>query len=156
MEYRAKDLAAVPPRRWSEQLAGIYWLPRLIDKARSALSGTLGGYLFGQSPMDRGLLQELGLSHREFAVIVKNAPSDDAVLEAIRARDPAALDRARRWSEPLPREHKLFFWIIDVDDGYRDSGPVYAIIRPVGNAFGNLIKRLMPSKAAERARADGG
>ena len=80
----AKDLALGPPRRWSESLGGILWLPRLIDKARAALNGTLGTYLYGQSPMDRGLLDQLGLSHRAFAVIVKNAADDDAVLAALK------------------------------------------------------------------------
>ena len=60
----ARDLTVVPPRRWSESLGGITWLPRLIDKARAALNGTLGSYLYGQSPMDRGLLKQLGLSHQ--------------------------------------------------------------------------------------------
>ncbi|MGB8519688.1 MAG: DUF5069 domain-containing protein, partial [Candidatus Tumulicola sp.] len=75
-----RDLHAGPPRRWSEEIDGICWLPRLIDKTRAALAGTLGDYLFGQSPMDRALLRALGLSHREFAAIVRAAAGDDAVL----------------------------------------------------------------------------
>jgi hypothetical protein len=117
----APDLRARPPRRWSEEIGGIRWLPRLIDKARAAVAGTLGDYLFGQSPMDRGLLRALRLRHRELAAIVRISPDDAAVLEAIERRDPSALDRARVWSEPLAREHRLFFWLLDVDDGSRTA-----------------------------------
>jgi hypothetical protein len=151
----ARDLTVVPPRRWSESLGGITWLPRLIDKARAALDGTLGGYLFGQSPMDRGLLRQLGLSHREFAVIVKNAADDDAVLAALVARDPEAVERARRWTEAeLPHRHRLFLSIIDFDDGYLGGWTlaVKKVANAGSNAFTALVKRAMPSNAAERAR----
>jgi len=141
----------VPPRRWNEQLGGIYWLPRLVDKARAALAGTLGDYLYGQSPMDRGLLRALGVSHREFAVIVKSSPDDAAVLLALRDRDGAALDRARAWSQPLPRQHRLFFWFVDIDDGYRGTGALRAPVRFLANRLSRTVKRLWPSKAAARA-----
>lgn len=149
----AKDLRSEPPRRWTEQLGGLYWLPRLIDKARAALAGTLGDYLYGQSPMDHGLLRALGLSHREFAVLVKDAGDDEGVLAALRARDPAALDRARAWSDPLPREHKMFFYFIDCDDGYRSAGLFHPVLRVLAIGISRSAKRLLPSRAAERAAA---
>ena len=128
---------------------GIYWLPRLIDKARAALSGNLGDYLFGQSPMDRALLQKLGLRHREFAAIVREAADDDGVLAAIAAHDPEALPRARTWSERLPQRHRLFLWFIDVDDGYRTTW-LRAPIAATANAISRTAKRLWPSRAAQR------
>jgi hypothetical protein len=149
----ARDLQTAPPRRWSDRLAGIYWLPRLIDKARAALAGRLGDYLFGQSPMDRGLLRTLGLSHRGFASIVRGAADDDAVLAAIAQRDPEALQRARVWSEALPEQHRLFFWFVDVDDGYRTTwlrGPIAV----AANAISRAAKRFWPSRAAERAAGE--
>jgi len=150
----AKDLALGPPRRWSEQLGGILWLPRLIDKARAALNGTLGTYLYGQSPMDRGLLDQLGLSHRAFAVIVKNAPDDDAVLAALKEHNAQAVERARAWTQyELPDRHRLFLSIIDFDDGYL-GGPKPLL--KVGNAataiFCTLVKAALPSDAVKRAR----
>ncbi|MBV8423987.1 MAG: DUF5069 domain-containing protein [Candidatus Eremiobacteraeota bacterium] len=122
----------------------MYWLPRLIDKARACLGGTLGDYLYGQSPMDRGLLRELRLSHREFAEIVAAAPDDGAVVAAIAARDPAAIDRARAWSERLPSEHRLFFWFIDVDDGYRAGGWLVEPVRVACRGISRAAKRLWP------------
>jgi len=153
---QARDLTVVPPRRWSESLGGITWLPRLIDKARSALNGTLGGYLYGQSPMDRGLLRQLGLSHREFAVIVKNAPDDDAVLAALNARDADAVARTRRWTDAeLPKRHRVFLFLMDYDDGYLGAPKaLQAVGNAASNAFTALVKRAMPSDAIRRAREE--
>lgn len=114
-----KDLRKVPPRRWSDELGGIRWLPRMIDKARAAIGGTLGDYLYGQSPMDRGLLRALGLNYREFTNIVRASnDSDDAVLHALKKEVPDGIGRAREWSRRLPQRHRLFLFLIDVDDGY--------------------------------------
>ncbi len=153
----ARDLRMGPPRRWNESVAGICWLPRLVDKARAALAGTLGGYLFGQSPMDSGLLRRLGLSHTDFARIVHRAPDDAAVLAAIHERDPEALARARAWSDAeLPHRHKMFLWIMDFDDGY--LGAPWTALKNVANAGSNaftaLVKRAMPSRAAEQAKGE--
>lgn len=139
-----KDLRREPPRRWNEHADGIAWLPRLIDKARAAHAGTLGSYLFGQSPMDRACLRTLGLGHRRFADIVAASADDDAVLIAIAAQDPEALGRARRWSQTLHARHRVFFFVLDLDDGY---GPraLLALKTPVNmaaNALTWLIKRM--------------
>jgi hypothetical protein len=139
-----RDLRAGPPRRWSEQVSGICWLPRLIDKARAAQAGCLGDYLYGQSPMDHGLLRVLGLSHRGFAEIVASAPGDDAVVAAIAQRDPAAIERARAWSARLPIEHRLFFWFVDVDDGYRGSRWLHGPVTFLANRISRTAKRLWP------------
>src|SRR5579884_4274192 len=82
---QALDLRATPPRRWSDELDGIRWLPRMIDKARAAMKGTLGDYLYGQSPMDRSLLRALGLSYKDFTRIVREAGDDDErVMQLLR------------------------------------------------------------------------
>ncbi|HEV7178345.1 MAG TPA: DUF5069 domain-containing protein [Candidatus Baltobacteraceae bacterium] len=151
---QALNLRAQAPRRWSERIDGVAWLPRLIDKARAAHAGTLGDYLFGQSPMDRTLLHVLSLGHAEFARIVAHAPDDRAVVESLSARDPHALDRARAWSEGLARRHRLFLFAIDIDDGYATG--IWTVIKPAANAASNalvwMIKRLWPSRAIERSK----
>jgi len=141
----ARDLLSKPPRRWSEQLGGICWLPRLIDKARAVLAGTLGDYFFGQSPMDRQLLRTLRLLHRDFAEIVRTARSDDAVLDAIAARDPGALERARAWSAAMPSRNRLFLYLLDVDDGYRASWLSWPVHR-CAFVLSRTVKRLWPSR----------
>jgi hypothetical protein len=145
----ARDLRTSPPRRWSVALSDIYWLPRLIDKTRAALAGTLGDYLFGQSPIDRSLLNELGLSHRDLATIVgRTGDDDDAVLSALASRDPASLERARAWSKGLPERYGLFLWFIDVDDGYCGTW-LRAPIVVVATAVSRAAKRLWPSHAPD-------
>jgi hypothetical protein len=110
-------IAAAAPRRWSDDVDGIRWLPRLIDKARLWNRGVLGTYLFGHSPVDRALLARLEIATDEFAKIVAAAPDDEAVLGALRARgfDEA---RVRRWSDRLPKPFQIILRMIDLDEGY--------------------------------------
>ena len=134
------DLTVMAPRRWSDELGGIRWLPRLIDKARAALYGTLGDYYYGQCPLDRGLLLALGLSYPEFTAIVREAGSnDERVLKLLEQRVPEGLELARRWSQRIPQRHRFFFFLLDVDDGYND-GPMQAF-RGVIRFFASLISR---------------
>ncbi len=151
---QAKDLRDEAPRRWNERIDGIAWLPRLIDKTRAAHAGTLGAYLYGQSPVDRACLRALRLSHADFARIVAAAPDDAAVLAALRDRDPEALDRVRRWGERLGTEHRLFMFVLDIDDGYAGAGwrPFKPLVNAAAYALTWTIKRLWPSRAIEAAR----
>ncbi|HEY7981572.1 MAG TPA: DUF5069 domain-containing protein [Candidatus Eremiobacteraceae bacterium] len=105
------------PRRWSEDVDGIRWLPRLIDKARMSSGGELAAYLFGHSPIDRGLMTGLGVTTATFAAIVADSPDDAAVLTALRARgfDEA---RVRRWSARLPKPYQIIITMIDLDEGH--------------------------------------
>jgi predicted PurR-regulated permease PerM len=125
-ELETLDLRTTAPRRWSEELGGIRWLPRMIDKARAAIKGTLGDYLYGQSPMDHSLLRALGISYKDFTHIVREANgNDERVLELLEKHCPDGVDLARRWSERLPHR-RLFLFILDLDDGYY-GGPLQAI-----------------------------
>ena len=94
--------------------------------------------------MDRALLRRLGLSHGDFAAIVRAAPDDDVVLAAIDAGDRDALERARRWSAVMPARNRLFLWVLDVDDGYRASW-LRAPIAAAAKAVSRAVKRLKPS-----------
>ena len=105
------------PRRWSETVDGILWLPRMIDKARMQQQGQLGIYLLGHSPVDASLMKRLNVTTAEFETIVKTSADDAAALVALRQRgfDEA---RVRRWSERFPRTFRWFIPIWDVDEGY--------------------------------------
>lgn len=115
------------PRRWTEELGGVRWLPRLIDKARMAQHGQLGVYLFGHSPVDIGLLRRLGLTTREFADIVAANPDDASVLGALRAHDWDE-KRLTRWSARLPQRHPWIIGLIDRDEGHVAKGPWFVPI----------------------------
>lgn len=139
------DLRSSPPRRWSESLGQIRWLPRLIDKTRAALAGHLGDYLFGQSPMDRRFLTVLGIDHHQFARIVRDSLDDADVLAALQALRPEGVRALRAWSERLPRRRvELFF--IDLDDGYLGQGwmPLRPAARTAAALVTRLIKRVWP------------
>ena len=112
--------ARAVPRRWTHEVDGIRWLPRLIDKARMSSGGDLASYLFGHSPIDRGLLTRLGVTTAAFAAIVADAPDDAAVLSALRERgfDEA---RVRRWSARLPSPYRLIITMIDLDEGHTQA-----------------------------------
>jgi hypothetical protein len=142
----APDLRVRPPRRSSDELGGIRWLPRIIDKLRAARAGTLGPYILCQSPMDRWLLQQLGLSHDDLAEIIAASQDDDGVLVALSARDPQGIERARRWSDRIAKSHRLYFWFVDVDDGYVEKSPWYGTVHASANAISWMAKHLMRSK----------
>jgi predicted PurR-regulated permease PerM len=134
-----KDLTVTAPRRWSDELGGIQWLPRLIDKARAALHGRLGDYYYGQCPLDRGLLLALGISYAEFTNIVREAgENDERVLELLQARNADGVELARRWSQRLPKR-RFFLFLLDLDDGH-NGGPLHAF-RGVIRFFASLISR---------------
>ncbi len=146
---RVPDLQRQPPRRWSEEIAGIKWLPRLIDKARASLAGTLGPYLFGQSPIDGALLHALGLSYGDFAKIVGRSSTDDDVFRELFMRTADGVERARAWSRRLPARLGWLLFFIDLDDGHVRAWylkPLRAPTSLAANAFTGAIKRLWPAK----------
>lgn len=140
--------AQAPPRRWSDELDGIRWLPRLIDKAKMDSGGAIGAYLFGHSPIDRALLKRLAVTTAEFATIVAASPDDAAVLAALRSRgfDEA---RVRRWSDRLPAPYQVFIRIIDIDDGYVAPSTLgrffLRVLRSVEHGLMAFVRRISPA-----------
>lgn len=135
-DMHVKDLRAEPPRRWSDELGGIRWLPRMIDKARAAMQGTLGDYLYGECPMDRSLLRALGISYKDFTGIVRAAGDDDEkVLTALRERANPDLHFARKWSEHIAQSYRFFGFLLDVDDGYASALQPFRVAIRVVSAF---------------------
>lgn len=68
------------------KLGGIPWLPRAIDKARAKLEGRLPDDFFYPCAGDRRMLRELGLGRVEFFEIVRDNPTDAAVLAEVNRR----------------------------------------------------------------------
>jgi hypothetical protein len=143
------DLRSQPPRRWNVAVDGVIWLPRMIDKARAFAAGTLGSYLFGQSPVDDALLRQIGpVRYPEFAGLATAHADDAAVLAAIEARSPGATARLQRWSDAFARDQRAFLALIDWDDGYADAQPALRIARrglkPAVDVAMALLKRVRP------------
>jgi hypothetical protein len=89
------DLRTAPPRSPFATLAGIRWLPRMIDRARAQLAGTLGDYDF-PTKVDGFLLEFFGIDVDTFVSEVAAAASDDDLAARLLARrDAATLARDR-------------------------------------------------------------
>jgi len=147
------DLRQGPPRRWNVELDGVAWLPRLIDKARAVRAGTLGAYLYGQSPTDTGLLRVLGMGYRSFLSLVGGAADDAAVSAALTARDPGWLARGNAWTADLRKNHKLFLWLMDLDDGYLTGGRwICPALNGATAVFTAILKKIVPVPVPEAPR----
>jgi hypothetical protein len=101
---------AFPPmklRRPSEQLAGVCWLPRFIDKARESINGTLPeeyAKRFGsQRGMDGAFLKAFGLTKENFVEAVRAAGDDDQrVADWFRAQPGVNPEAIGRWNKTAP------------------------------------------------------
>lgn len=136
------------PRRWSEAVDGIRWLPRMIDKARMRHAGMLGAYLLGHSPVDRALMRRLNITTEQFAALVAYQPDDRAVLAALRRRDFDE-ERVRRWSDRFERTYGFFIHLWDIDEGHVAPNAVeragISLWRPMERAVISLARRLLPA-----------
>ena len=130
----APNLRNGPPPRWSEDIDGVVWLPRFAAKARAYNAGTLGMYLYGQSPIDDAFLKQARLDYASFLGIVLAQPDDAGVLAEIERRNVGATAALRRWSGRLSVKMGWFMSVLDVDDGYA-SVPFAGIARRLANVM---------------------
>jgi hypothetical protein len=146
----APDLRSSPPPRWNVAIDGVLWLPRLAAKARACDAGTLGNYLYGQSPVDDSLLKRAGLDYAGFLAIVRAQPDDAGVLASIEKTTPGATARLQRWSAALPRKQMWFLAVLDADEGHVAPSAFITAARKIGNiAFLpvlTLLRALRPAK----------
>ncbi len=88
----AKDLTTEAPREPDAELEGYAWLPRMLDKARAALTGTAGSYLFG-CPVDHTCMARLGIAPELVLDLAARHADDHAVLDEMRTHGiPSAVD----------------------------------------------------------------
>jgi hypothetical protein len=125
------DLRQHPPRRWSDNLAGMIWLPRLIDKVRAFQAGTLGMYAY-PSALDQSFMRRFQLTPAFIEDLIRDKASDDAIGASIRLHlylaDEEVENRCRRFRE----KYRLAFAVLDRDDGYvRGIGyPIPRFLQP--------------------------
>lgn len=122
----------------------------MIDKARAAIKGTLGDYLYGECPMDRSLLRALGISYKDFTAIVRESGDDDnKVLELLKQRCGAIFELARAWSDRIAHSYRVFRFLLDVDDGYTVAlRPFRGLIRFVSSLFARYVRYRAPAGAS--------
>ncbi len=95
------DLTKKFPRSPREILAGYVHLPRMIDKCRAKLAGTIGEYVY-PCPMDQRLLDFAGVTADQLIDVVRKHPTDGPIGEwfqqAAKPHSPAEVDA---WNETL-------------------------------------------------------
>ncbi|MEB3188329.1 MAG: DUF5069 domain-containing protein [bacterium] len=80
----AKDLTRDVPRSPYEELSGIPWLARLIDKARAMEAGTLGEYIPYPCGGDRGFLETVGIAPEALRQVIADGAEDEAIAGWVR------------------------------------------------------------------------
>jgi hypothetical protein len=91
-----------------EQVGGVCWLPRFIDKARQYLAGTLAKeYAEGfcnPHAMDGLFLKFFDLDQDQFLEAVRNSgESDEGVAEWFCAQSGVTPDKIDNWNRDAPR-----------------------------------------------------
>ncbi len=88
----ALDLTKAPPRAPREELAGIRFLPRSIDKIRATLpDGVLGEYLI--EGLTTSMLDALGITVTAFTDAIRDAKNDDEIAAFVTAHaKPGGID----------------------------------------------------------------
>jgi hypothetical protein len=89
LPYPDSDLRVHPPRPALEQLGGIYFLARTVDKTRAKIQGTLGPYKI-QPGISGYIFEALGITEDQFTDAVRNATSDADVAAWLAAHTDAA------------------------------------------------------------------
>lgn len=91
------DLTKTPPRSPFDALGGITFLPRSIDKMRAHIAGTAGAYN-AKTGWSTQLFEVLGVTADELEQIVRDNPSDEAVLAALHARKQLTPEQIEAWN----------------------------------------------------------
>jgi hypothetical protein len=111
------NLGQRPPRRWSETLAGMIWLPRLIDKVRAFQAGTLGTYAY-PSALDQSFMRRFQLTPAFIEPLVRETASDDVIAATLRQHLRLTDEEVARRCAVFREKYRLAFSILDRDDGY--------------------------------------
>jgi hypothetical protein len=96
------DLTQRPPRSPYDCLDGLSWMPRLIDKARAKLAGTLGEYVYN-SGCDRAYFRFLGITPEAFLEAVAQNQTDEGIAAWLRLH-------AKPLSDQEKQEHNHWHW----------------------------------------------
>src|SRR5439155_27168517 len=94
----AMDLTKQPPRSPYDEVGGITFLPRTIDKMRALIAGTHGAYN-AKTGYSTQLFDLFGVTPDEFEQIVREHPTDEGVRQALLARQPLNQQEIAAWNE---------------------------------------------------------
>lgn len=96
----APDLTQRPPRSPRVRLGGYVLLPRLLDKGRASIAGTLGEYKYN-CPLDQRILGFLGLDAEALRAELATGKGDGEILVWIAAnqKHPREAWEIAQWSD---------------------------------------------------------
>ncbi len=114
-KIKAPDLRKEFPRSPHDDLGGYVLLPRILDKCRALLAGTIGEYKYN-CPLDRQWFDFAGVDAEELKAEVAKGKSDDELLEFVKQKaDPHTESEIDCWSyeqrtrTPQLAEQKAYF-----------------------------------------------
>ncbi|MCE9611923.1 MAG: DUF5069 domain-containing protein [Chthoniobacter sp.] len=98
--FSALDLTQRPPRSPRVRLGGYVLLPRLLDKGRAALAGTVGDYHYN-CPLDQRVLSFLGIDAEALRAELATGKGDGEILSWIVAnqKHPREPWEIQQWSD---------------------------------------------------------
>jgi len=131
------DLTRQPPRSPYVRLGGFVILPRLIDKARAALSGKLGEYYDGPNGLNAHFLRFVGLEYEALKEQIATGAGDWEILQWIEAH-------AHPRREP---------WEIAAWSEYHMRRPVDSDVETL-QKFADQMKRHHPDREDIKTRFD--
>ncbi|MEB3237750.1 MAG: DUF5069 domain-containing protein [Candidatus Sericytochromatia bacterium] len=105
----ALDLSRTCPRSPLDRLGGLPWLPRLIDKARAHLAGTMGEYIPYPCGGDQRFLDTFGLDAEALLDTIRTGADDAAILAWVEAEATEDLTEGTRvllahFEAPVPED----------------------------------------------------
>jgi Domain of unknown function (DUF5069) len=121
------------PRSGRDSLAGLSWLPRLLDKARrceAASSGRLvDGYCYGDNDfIDKQLLAFLRTDDSTVSQLVREYPDDADVADVLVKRSGRSQEECAAFDTAFRRKH-LDFLLLEADEGRLAPGFKATIVK---------------------------
>lgn len=117
------------PRPWRDELLGLVFLPRMLEKGRRVLAGMrhgrnlMNGYLFGNFDYaDRGLLKFLRTRDARVLELLRGSDDDAAVAATLIQESGRSTAEIRAWSRRFRRINAPFTAMWDADEGRRAPG----------------------------------
>lgn len=100
----APDLTQRPPRSPRSRLGGYALLPRMLDKGRATLAGTIGEYKFN-CPLDKRFVSFVGIDAEKLLAELKKGKGDGEILEWIQANAKHKREawEIEQWSDYMDR-----------------------------------------------------
>ena len=97
----APDLTQRPPRSPRVTLGGFVMLPRILDKGRALLAGTLGQYRYSGIGLDRHFFNFTGLNHEALKAEIAKGCGDGELLAWVQENSKPARQpwEIAAWSE---------------------------------------------------------